>query len=382
MNHALYPLKPMILTLTAALALAACGGGTDSDSARSASAGASNAGSSGSASTVDCAAGDPASADDPCLINRIDQLQALDPSGHYALAADIDASGTLDWNDGAGFQPLASFSGSLDGRGFTIAGLLINRPDDSNVGLFSGFAEGASVRELRFSNARITGDRFVGTLAGNVRAGQIHHVHVDGSVMAGEWAGGLVGALHDGALVSHCSSRGQVQADGARVGGLVGQNDGTISHSFSLAAVRGRTSVGGLVGRGGGRIDHAYSLVDTADNPDHRVEGAHSGSQVGGLVGEIEASARISHAWTVSHAGTDSQRRYAGHRLVGKDWGTGEGIDASWWGGNQSIRPGSDASARRLDAMQQATTYEGWDFADTWRIDEGNGYPDLIANPR
>lgn len=382
MNPVLSPLKPIILTLSAALVLAACGGNNGSDSARTASAsGAGSANNSGS--TVDCAGGDPANADDPCLINTIDQLQALAATGHYALAADIDAGNTRDWNDGAGFRPLAPFSGSLDGRGFTISGLTINRADDADIGLFSQFAdEAAIVRDLRFDNAQITGDRFVGVLAGRVRAGQVHGVHVDGSVTAGKWAGGLIGSLHDGALVSHSSSRGQVQADGERVGGLVGQNDGDISHSFSLAAVRGRTSVGGLVGRGAGRIDHSYSLVDTPDDPDHRVEGAHSGSQVGGLVGEIEASARISHAWTVSHAGTDGQRRYSGHRLVGKNWGTGEGIEASWWGGNQSVRPGSDDTARRLDAMQQAATYQGWDFDDTWRIDEGTGYPDLIANPR
>ena len=272
MNPVLSPLKPIILTLSAALVLAACGGNNGSESARTASA--SGAGSAhNSGSTVDCAGGDPANADDPCLINTIDQLQALAATGHYALAADIDAGNTRDWNDGAGFRPLAPFSGSLDGRGFTISGLTINRADDADIGLFSQLAdEAAIVRDLRLNNAQVTGDRFVGVLAGRVRAGQVHGVHVDGSVTAGEWAGGLIGSLHDGALVSHSSSRGQVQGDGERVGGLVGQNDGDISHSFSLAAVRGRTSVGGLVGRGAGRIDHSYSLVDTPDDPDHRVD--------------------------------------------------------------------------------------------------------------
>ncbi|WP_204350789.1 hypothetical protein, partial [Klebsiella variicola] len=53
-------------------------------------------------------------------------------SASWTLAADIAAAGTGGWNGGAGFKPIGDgvtgFSGSLDGAGHVVSGLVINRP--------------------------------------------------------------------------------------------------------------------------------------------------------------------------------------------------------------------------------------------------------------
>lgn len=40
----------------------------------------------------------------------------------YAVMNDIDASATATWNDGAGFAPVGTFTGTFDGQEFTITG--------------------------------------------------------------------------------------------------------------------------------------------------------------------------------------------------------------------------------------------------------------------
>ena len=81
-------------------------------------------------------AGGDGSAADPYLVADVYGLQGIgsdspDAQASYALADDIVASATADWNDGQGFEPLPVvpddddpdlFDDVLDGRGFEISG--------------------------------------------------------------------------------------------------------------------------------------------------------------------------------------------------------------------------------------------------------------------
>src|SRR5262249_52605038 len=73
------------------------------------------------------------------LVNTVYDLQNVQNnlSGRYALGRSIDASVTSGWNSGAGFAPIGTFTGYFDGQGNVIKGLVINRPAQNNVGLFS-----------------------------------------------------------------------------------------------------------------------------------------------------------------------------------------------------------------------------------------------------
>ena len=212
--------------------------------------------------------------DDPYLVFDVLDLQNLSQrlGAHYALAGDIDASATVTWNEGAGFKPLgfflAQFSGSLDGRGYNITGLYINRTDEENASLFGVMGYGGTVRDMRLLDVDITGYEDVGGFAGHSYNGRILNSSVYGSV------------------------RGE-----KNVGGLVGRNEGIINNSYSSADITGRNSVGGLVGRnsGGGVVENSYAIGD--------VEGDNN---IGGLVG-INMHGHVSRSYATGNVEGDSK---------------------------------------------------------------------------
>lgn len=106
----------------------------------------------------ECNSGSITDEDDPCIITRIQQVQNIDQhlDGFFKLGADIDASETVDWNDGRGFKPIGDrdgddvllpFIGDFDGAGFTIDGLVSNRPDEDYVGLFAFVSDSETYKD-------------------------------------------------------------------------------------------------------------------------------------------------------------------------------------------------------------------------------------------
>ena len=205
---------------------------------------------------------------DPYLIETLAHLKWLSytPSKqnkHYLLANDLNASETATWAQGYGFKPIASFSGSFDGRGHEIRGLTVNRPNSGNVGLF-GRAWGATISQLRITQASIVGKNNVGGLAGqNVHSSSILNSSFDGSVSGNDLVGGLVGFNAHNSSIRRSSSSGSVQATGQRIGGIAGQNftGSSITDSYSLSSLTGHRNVGGLVGlaSGGTTIERSFS---------------------------------------------------------------------------------------------------------------------------
>lgn len=211
---------------------------------------------------------------DPYLIENVDQLQEikLDLSAHYALAADIDALATAGWNVGAGFEPVGDsgpttgpFTGVLDGRGFSINHLTINRPTETRVGLFRNL--NGQVVDLNFQDSAVFGAREVGVLAANASG-----------------------------AVSDCSSSGTVEGRGGIVGGLIGRNFAALSNCESTGTVRGEDQVGGMVGFAeGGRLlsCRVWGNVETT---------TETASSIGGLIGDNLGSVQDCHT-TVAVSG-------------------------------------------------------------------------------
>ncbi len=85
-------------------------------------------------------------------ISSIEDLQKIGNeagyplNGQYELAQDIDASDTVNWNGGAGFNPIGNydypFVGKFDGKEYKITGLYINRPTNNDIGLFGYVGSG------------------------------------------------------------------------------------------------------------------------------------------------------------------------------------------------------------------------------------------------
>ena len=101
------------------------------------------------------------SSSDPHEISNASELQAMedDLDANYELVADIDASGTAQWNNSQGFDPVgganttsdtpgSSFSGTFDGNGHTITGLTIARTDEDYVGLFGNTSGDSTIESV------------------------------------------------------------------------------------------------------------------------------------------------------------------------------------------------------------------------------------------
>ncbi len=245
-------------------------------------------------------------------IERLCQLQDIGSrsTAHYVLADDIDASVTKDWNDGAGFEPIASFSGSFVNTGnYEIRSLTISRSGADYAGLFSRLAENATIRGVTLVGSSVIGGNNVGSLAGS-NAGVIEGCSVTGTVSGGNRVGGLVGESSGDIINSYAVST--VTGTTTRIGGLVGFSSGDISGSFATGPVSGETRVGGLTGFSGGDISGSSAT------------GSVSGvNQVGGLVGFSEGSIRNSHA-----AGAVTGNGFVGG-LVGDSRGTISGSYAT-----------------------------------------------------
>ena len=227
------------------------------------------------------------------LINRIGaghtdttlgSLQGMqgELSGHYALAGTIDAAATRAWGNGAGFSPIGgtdTFRGGFNGLGNIINNFYVNRPSQSDVGLFSVIRPSSgttrTISNVGFVNAEVTGLQRVGVLAGRTRASIgsrdlfIHNVFSTGSVTGQRNVGGLTGRLGV-SQASDIYSRADV-------------NGSVLDVNFSGGEIY---SVGGLAGGwDNGNLNSVFATGDVTVTDVHPVSGQEYVEAVGGLFG-------------------------------------------------------------------------------------------------
>ncbi|MGH2306901.1 GLUG motif-containing protein [Aliarcobacter sp. ERUVET-8] len=181
----------------------------------------------------------------------------------YTNLASNTANGVLGWN------PIGDntnrFTGTFDGKGFTISDLYINRPSEDNIGLFGYESSTSSIRNLGLVNATVTGKDFVGGLVGT-KYGLIENSYAIGTISGDSKVGGLVG--DNNAKIENSYATGEVRGN-SRVGGLVGQNNGVnIINSYASGTVTrlsgNDTNFGGLLGYANfGTISNSYYDKET-----------------------------------------------------------------------------------------------------------------------
>lgn len=215
-------------------------------------------------------AGGSGTVEDPYQIETVEQLQAINDTlyldKHFILVDDIDATETENWNDGKGFEPVGNellpFTGILDGNGYIVSNLSINRSNENNVGLI-GYTYGAAIKNIGLENVGINGNDHVGGLVGNSEIGtvNIQAVFVSGYVSGNSSVGGLVGSFEFGCAHARqgrlYSSYTNVNVSGDRyVGGLAGSLPFNtyigfpcqMVENFAVGKVSGNKETGGLFG--------------------------------------------------------------------------------------------------------------------------------------
>ncbi|PWJ44594.1 InlB B-repeat-containing protein [Sediminitomix flava] len=207
-------------------------------------------------------AGGDGSSSDPYQIETLLQLEYLSNISslwdkNFILVADIDASATVNWNDGKGFRPIGNndkyFSGRFNGDEFKIYNLTINRPNEDYIGLFGHVRNYNDIRFISLRNVNIVGGNYVGAIAGYVYYSDILNSYSTGSVNGQNYVGGIVGyTSNSGSHITSTFSTASVTGN-EYVGGLIGYNrSSNISKSYSIGAINGNEYVGGAIG-------HVYS---------------------------------------------------------------------------------------------------------------------------
>lgn len=120
-------------------------------------------------------------------IQIYDKTYTFKPNAKYILQNDLDLGGYYDettktWTVAAGkeWTPITDkFTGILDGLGHTISGIYINKPNESNQGLF-GTLKG-TVKNLKMIDGYINGKSNTGAIAGT-NEGTIENCHYEGMV--------------------------------------------------------------------------------------------------------------------------------------------------------------------------------------------------------
>jgi autotransporter-associated beta strand protein len=235
--------------------------------------------------------GDGLSVSTPYMIRDVYDLQAMqqDLDAFYKLNNNVAAASTSLWNAGAGFVPVGDsttkFTGNFNGDSKTISGLTINRAATDYIGLF-GYTSAATLSNVTLSGGSITGNQYVGALAGRTATGTITNATSSAAISGNQYVGGLVG--QSGSVISASKATGLVTGPASGnysgFGGLVGYNfGGTITTSYATGNVNGGTggSVGGLVGTNGGNgvISYSYATGNVSGNY----------GCIGGLVGDMRA---------------------------------------------------------------------------------------------
>lgn len=340
---------------------------------------------------------------DPYQITNDQELQAInaDLDANYELVNDIDASKTGQWNGGSGFKTIGGYSptvtsisssyaagvsgvgpasqadssqdkftGTLNGNGYEVSGLTMNRGSESWVGFIDYLGAGGVVKNIGFVNADIAGQDTAGIIAGE-SAGEVVNSYSTGTVgiQSDEYmVGGLVGS-NQGSITQSYSTASIT--DGSIAGGVAGASSGTIMESYAEASVSGVERVGGLAGVNSGTLESSYSLSSVAGE-----------RYVGGAVGKNTATVRNVYAAGSVNASVGG----SGGLVAQIDSGgfmtdpSGETIESYWDTEvtNQSDSVGSAVGLQtsELTGSSASSNMPEFDFAGTWTTTD-SGYPIL-----
>ena len=154
-------------------------------------------------------------------------------------------------------------SGKVEGTGDFVGGL---------AGLYNNSDVGKGMKNCSTS-VEVIGNRYVGGLAGKSGYTTIDSCYSEGSVTGVDIVGGLVGNISSelNVKVTNSYSLASVTATttNGRVGGLVGLNQKAIENCYAAGQVTGNgTNAGGLVGENEGTITLSYYDIDTTGQSD------------------------------------------------------------------------------------------------------------------
>ncbi|MCL1827497.1 MAG: T9SS type A sorting domain-containing protein [Candidatus Cloacimonetes bacterium] len=305
---------------------------------------------------------------------------------YFCQTADIDATETINWNEGQGFIPIGAawdihgyddghgysntpFYGDYSGNNYTINNLYINTHRDSlalgdyyvsTAGLF-GHIERALVSNLHLVNVNITGNVRVGAIAGNAHRSKIYNCSSSGVI-----------TFNKTPYVSGAQSS-------ARVGGIAGtatyiENCGT-TVNISLNWLNTATSqIAGVVG--------SYDYQELTEQP--YLKNSYFNGHISKTFEYVPSFSGLLHNSGPNPVSYSYVTDNFSPSLIGRvTFGTN--LSNTIWNYETTNIPNTPISAtvfgRSTEEMKWGGTYifNGWDFSNIWAIDSeiNDGYPYL-----
>ena len=164
---------------------------------------------------------------------------------------------------------------------------------------------------------------WIGGIAGN-NAGTISECYAAASVGGTGRVGGIAG--NNSGTVEDCYATGNVSGKGTSkyIGGVVGQNNSSVTQCYATGAVSGSECVGGVVGKNEGTVSYCVALNASVS----------SGLDFGRACGYNDGTLTNNHGLTGMTGGP-----WTNNTATGKDGAEVTDTEAktpSWWTTNQS----------------------------------------------
>jgi hypothetical protein len=214
------------------------------------------------------AIGDPAIGDPASRLNK-----------YYKLGRSINMNGVTPTQIGC---EGTYFTGNFNGNSKTISNLTLTQASTDYTGLFCRIGTSGVVSNLTLSNVSISGQDYVGGLAGYAgTSSNISSINISGAVSGRNYTGGMVGYASSSTITQSTSSV-SVTGSGNGVGGLGGVFDGggysNLGATGDVTVSGSVSNVGGLVGIGNSSLSNSYATGHVSAPP-------NSSNEVGGLAG-------------------------------------------------------------------------------------------------
>ena len=241
------------------------------------------------------------------------------------------------------------YTGTFDGGGkYTITGLTVTGSNDY-VGLFGRIGSGGAVKNVILTEVNVTAGTSVGGIAGQ-NDGTVENCSVNGTVTGRGFTdtGGIVGTNYG--TISGCSAEGTVTGS-VNVGGIAGGSylGVTIVGCYSSAAVEGYSTVGGVVGS----LGNNSSLMASYSTGNVTVTST-DGSFVGGVVG-INSQGTVTGCYhatgSITNSGGDRIGGIVGDNYIGT-------VAACYWDSNLSSGTGSNDGTDDTHKVDGTVTWQ------------------------
>lgn len=316
-------------------------------------------------------------------------------NAYFELEKNIDLSKYSAWEPiGTDREP---FTGNFQGNGYIVSGLTVNLVSDKEraAGLF-GYAEFASIDRLNVRSGTIQVRRgsalesvYAGGIAGKLSNSSISNSSTDVEIIADSqhysYAGGISGDIRESEILKSYNL-GDIRAGSGDYagysGGIIGialdsqieqvYNAGNITASSNFEPAYAGGVAGSLIR---GRLTDAYTLgaVHSSSWLDKPFSGA--------LLGSASLS-DISHSYGIGRFSESSLDGEAAAELIGTRDNANVSSSFYYNSLSEGIRGEENPYLKTREELQQASTFEGFDFQEVWALRSSTEYQfPVLKNP-